>query len=190
MKIFVLMGNEDSDSTCGKLADAYCKGALGGGHEIRRTNIGDMKFDPLLHKGYKTIQRLEPDLMKVQEDIKWADHFVLIYPTWWSAMPAILKGMIDRMWLPGFAYHFHPHSMGWHGLLHGKSARVIVTMDNWPLVSRVLFGDTTNEIGRAILHFSGFSPVKILKVGPLKDIKETKLNHWLSKAEKLGRRAR
>ncbi len=188
-KIFVLMGQEDSETTCGKLADAYQKAATSNGHEVRRVNLGDLKFDPFLHKGYKVIQALEPDLKKVQEDIKWADHVVIIYPTWWSSMPAILKGFFDRTWLPGFAFHFHPH-MGWDALLKGKSGRVIITMDSWPMVSRLLFGDSTNEIARAILWFSGIRPVRITKVGPLQHATEEYIKEWEEKIFNLGLKAK
>jgi NAD(P)H dehydrogenase (quinone) len=187
-KIFILMGNEDKDTTCGRMADAYERGARAAGHEVKRVNISDLHFDPILHQGYKAIQNLEPDLKQLQEDIKWAEHVVLLYPTWWSAMPALLKGMFDRMWLPGFAFHFHKEGMGWHGLLHGRSAHVIVTMDSWPLVERIFFGDSTNEIGRAILRFAGFHPVKIKKIGPLKTMPEARKQAWMQKIEKLGRR--
>lgn len=166
-KILVFLGQEDKETLCGMLADAYEAGAKAGGHEVRRVNIGDLKFDPLLHHGYKVIQELEPDLKKVQEDIKWAEHIVILYPIWWSMMPAILKGFFDRVWLPGFAYHFHPH-LGWDKLLKGRSGHVIITMDSWPILSRIMFGDSTNEIGRAILGFSGIHPVRIEKVGPIK----------------------
>jgi NAD(P)H dehydrogenase (quinone) len=87
-KVFILLGQEDKETLCGMLADAYEQGAKAAGHEVRRANIGDLHFDPILHKGYKVIQELEPDLKRVQEDITWSEHFVLIYPTWWSMMPA------------------------------------------------------------------------------------------------------
>ncbi len=189
--IFILQGNSDNEGTfCSILATAYEESATTAGYNVHRINIGDLKFDPILHKGYKVIQELEPDLKRVQEEIKWADHIVLLYPTWWSAMPALLKGMIDRMWIPGFAYHFYMHGMAWHGLLHGKSARVIITMDNWPLVSRFLFGDSTNEIARAVLKFSGIHPVRVTRVGDVKGLSPEHKERWKKRIARLAVRAR
>ncbi len=190
MKIFILQGNPDNETVCGLFANNYEQGAKDAGHEIRRINIGELKFDPILHKGYKEIQSLEPDLLKVQEDIKWAEHIVIFYPMWWSSMPALLKGMFDRMFLPGFAYNFHKHDMGWRGLLHGRSADVFITMDSWPIIQRILFGDSTNEISRAILKFSGIHPVYIKKIGPIKDMKPGEIEGWGKWFNRLGKKAK
>ncbi len=189
-KIFILMGNPDSDGTLGaQLADYYASEATAAGHEVRRTNIGDLQFDPILHKGYKTIQQLEPDLLKVQEDMKWADHFVLIYPLWWAGMPALLKGMWDRMFIPGFAFHFWKNGMGWDRLLKGKTARVIITSKNWPIVERFLFGDFTNEIGKALLGFSGYK-VRLTEIGHSENMPEGKRTHWMGTVSKLAKSAK
>jgi putative NADPH-quinone reductase len=187
-KIFILLGCEDTDTSAGKLVSSYEKGAKDAGHEVRRTNICDVKFDPMLHKGYKVIQELEPDLKKVQEDIRWADHFVVVYPNWWSTMPAVLKGLFDRIWLPGFAFHFHK-GMGysWDKLLKGKSAHVMITMNANPILERLAIGDYTNEIRRGILRFAGFSPVSLSTYGPVEKVKEHKMDLWMKKVEKLGR---
>src|SRR3989344_2901432 len=141
-KIFILLGHPDKNTLSGSFTDAYEKGARDSGDEVRRLNLGDLQFDPILHEGYKTIQALEPDLLQAQEDIRWADHFVIIYPSWWSTMPAILKGFFDRIWLPGFAFHFKPHGLGagyfWKKAMKGKTARVFVTSDSHPIVARFI----------------------------------------------------
>lgn len=189
-KIFVFLGHPDRETRGGSFADAYERGAREAGHEVRRANIGDLQFDPILHKGYKVIQNLEPDIVRVQEDIKWCEHFVIIYPSWWSTMPAILKGFFDRAWIPGFAFRFKKEGFGagmiWYGLMSGKTARVFVTSDSHPFFARVLFGDTTNEIRKCLLWFSGFN-VRVKKVGPLKFADETKLAKWRARFEKWGR---
>lgn len=184
------MGNPDADGTLGNdIALQYEADAKAAGHEVRRTNIGDLNFDPILHKGYKEIQQLEPDLLKVQEDMKWADHFVLIYPLWWAGMPALLKGLWDRMWIPGFAFHFWKNGMGWDRLMKGKTARVIITSKNWPIVERILFGDFKNEVGQALLGFAGYS-VRITEIGRAEHMPEDKKLAWMKKIAKLAKSAR
>ena len=177
-KIFVLVGHPDSTSLSSQLGTSYVYGAEEAGHEVRRTNLGDLSFDPILHMGYKEIQPLEPDLLKLQEDVKWADHFVIIYPAWWSTMPALLKGMFDRMWLPKFAYQFYRTGLFkdllWTRLMKGKTARVFVLSDSPPIFARMIFGDTTNEIRKGILWFSGYK-VKVKKIGPVKFITEKRV---------------
>lgn len=186
-KIYILAGHPDTESMCCDLAQAYKKGALSSGSEVRITNLGDMKFDPILHKGYKVIQELEPDLKKFQEDVRWCDHFVIIYPSWWSTMPALLKGLFDRVWLPGFAFKFLPSGIGWSRLLKGRTARVFITSDSHPLIARFLQGDNTNEIQDGILWFAGFY-TKITKIGPMKKISEEKKSLWIKKFETYGKK--
>lgn len=168
-KIFILLGHPDTDSFNCTLADEYERGAEEAGHEVRRMNLGDLKFDPILHHGYRLIQDLEPDLVSFQDNVRWCEHFVIFYPSWWSTMPALLKGLIDRAWVPGFAYKF-TGDFSWQKLLKGKSAAMFVTSDTAPIVQRIIFGDTTNELKNGVLWFSGFSPIKVRKFGYLK--------HW------------
>lgn len=191
-KIFILVGHPDSDSLSAELAKSYAEGAKEAGHEVRHTNLGELSFDPILHKGYKVKQELEPDLLKIQDDIKWADHFVIIYPAWWSTMPALLKGMFDRIWLPKFAFQFYKTGLFkdvmWQRLMKGKSARVFVLSDSPPILARLIFGDTTNEIRKGTLWFAGFR-VHVKKIGPLKFIKEARVERWKQKFHRWGGKA-
>lgn len=189
-KIFILCGHPDTETMSGYLAGAYEKGAKDAGHEVRRMNIGELKFDPILHKGYRAIQELEPDLVAVQENIRWADHLVITYPNWWGAMPALLKGMFDRMLLPGFGFKFRKNSLLWDKLLSGKSARVINTMDNYPWLASLLFGDTSNEIRRATLGFCGVSPVHLTRIGRVRFLTEQQKAKVWQKIYRLGMAAR
>lgn len=194
-KVLVFVGHPDTDSTVGSLATAYVEGAQAGGHEVRRMNIGEMQFDPILHKGYKEIQALEPDLLSAQENFTWADHIVILYPNWWCSMPALLKGMFDRMWLPGFAFNFKKDKDGNRTsklikMFEGKSGRVVVTTGTHPIMIRFHFGDFTNEIIRGILGFSGISPVRLSTFGPSEKASEKKKEAWRTEMYTLGQKAK
>lgn len=189
-KIFILLGHPDDESFNRTLADEYERGATEAGHEVRRMNIGDLTFDPVLHHGYRTIQELEPDLKMFQDNVKWSNHLVIIYPTWFSTMPGILKGLFDRAWLPGFAYHFRPSGWGWQRLLKGRSATVFVTSDSLPWELRIVFGDTTNEIHKGILWFAGFSPIRVKKFGHIKTLGMWHRERMKKRIYKIGRKGK
>ncbi len=189
-KILVFLGHTDKESMCGTIADTYESAAKSFGHSVKRVNLGELSFDPILHKGYKVIQELEPDLKKLQDDFRWAEHLVLIYPNWWSTMPAGLKGVFDRFFLPGFAFRMKKNSTyGWEPLLSGRSARVMITMDAPPMISRFLFGDNVNEIRDGILEFAGFRPVEVSKFGPIKGLTGKHKDALLREVASLGKRA-
>lgn len=192
-KIALLLGHPNPGPTLsGELALIYEAAAAKAGHEVRRINLAQLKFDPILHQGYKAIQELEPDLKTVQETIQWCDHLVVIYPNWWCTMPALLKGMFDRMWLPGFCFNMRKNkegkqTVGWHKRLKGKTARVFVLSGTHPLLILLMFGDYTNEIKKGILWFAGFK-VKVSKFGPTDQAPEWKKNEWRKKVAWLAKR--
>jgi putative NADPH-quinone reductase len=193
-KIVILLGHPDTTPThSSDLADTYEAAAKKAGHEVQRFNLGEMQFDPILHKGYKMIQDLEPDLKKFQEALKWCDHFVLVYPNWWSTMPALLKGLFDRMWLPGFAFGYYKTGMMghlnlWKRYMYGKTARVIIPSATHPFFIWLFIGDYTNEIKRGVLWFAGFK-AKVTRFGPSERAPEWMLNGWRKKVMWLGKHA-
>lgn len=189
-KIFILLGHPDTEGICGALADAYEKGARAAGHSVVRMNIGEMHFDPILHKGYRAMQELEPDLKKFCEEIHNCDHFVIIYPVWWVGMPAILKGLFDRAWLPGSAFRYIKMKNGkrtqfWHRLLRGRTARTILTSGTPPWMVRLLPGNVNAQLRWGILWFAGFK-ARSLWIGPSENMAAVKKAKWLSYVERLG----
>ena len=189
-RILVILGHPNSASFCGALADAYVSGAEAAGSEVRRLTLGELSFDPVLHLGYGGHQELEPDLVASQEAILWAQHLVFVYPIWWGAMPALLKGFIDRTFLPGFAFKYRTGSALWDRLLAGRTAHLLVTMDSPPWYFRwVSRMPGHHQMKRTILEFCGVKPVAISDFGPVKGSSLEKRASWLARAETYGRRA-
>jgi NAD(P)H dehydrogenase (quinone) len=190
-KIFILLGHPDSgpEPLSRQLADAYEAAARLAGHEVRRADLSALQFDPILHKGYRARQELEADLLKVQEDMTWCEHFVLFFPNWWGGMPALLKGMWDRMFLPRFAFSMWKNKMGWTPLLKGRSARVVITCSNPVILDRLAFGDFSASVKRSILSFAGFS-TKVTAVGRSERLSEGQKASLLRRMSRLGSAAR
>jgi NAD(P)H dehydrogenase (quinone) len=188
-KVLVILGHSDKASYSGHLADTYVTSAKEAGNEVERLNISDLTFDPVLHMGYKTIQELEPDLKMVQDKINWADHIVFIYPNWWVTMPAVLKGLFDRMWLPGFAFNFDKVTKKLIKRLSGKTARVIIVCGTHsPFKTWWKFGDYTNEIAHGILGFAGIK-ASVTPLGPAERVKPEILEGWSKQIADLGKKA-
>lgn len=188
-RILVILGHPNTDSFCAAIADSYSEGAQAAGHEVRRIAVGDLAFDPVLRLGYAGSQPLEPDLAAAQAAIAWAQHLVFVYPVWWGAMPALLKGFIDRVFLPGFAFKYRSGSPLWDRLLAGRSAHLFVTMDSPPWYYRWVYRMPGHQqMKRTILEFSGVKPVRISSFGPIRGSSGRQRERWLEGVKGIGGR--
>ena len=187
-KTLIIHGHPNKESFCSALSQAYKAGALDAGAEVRELEVGDLQFNPNLAHGYRKRTELEADLLKAQDSIKWADHLVFVYPTWWGTMPALLKGFIDRTFLPGFAFKYRDDSIWWDRLLKGRTARLIVTMDAPVWFYWLAYGRPGhNAMKKMVLEFCGIKPVRITSFGSVKRSSEKERARWLAKVESLGR---
>ena len=187
--ILIINGHPNSSSFCYELAKRYETGAKQSGATAKLFNLIDLEFSPILKYGYTKRTELEPDLIKVQNEIQNADHLVFVYPNWWGTYPALLKGFIDRVFLPKFAFKYRDNSLRWDKLLSGKTARLIVTMDTpkW-YYSLVYKKSGHNSMKISVLKFCGVKPVKISSFGPIKTANDQKLNKWLDSIEITGKK--
>ena len=188
-KVLIINGNPDKESFCNKLSVSYMKGVISSGSNCKLVHLTDLNFEPILRFGYRMRTELEPDLLEIQQDILSANHLVFVYPTWWSTYPALLKGFIDRVFLPKFAFKYREDSLLWDKLLKGKSARLIVTMDTpkW-YYSLIYKSPGHNSMKKGILQFCGINPVKITAFGPVKSSNEAIRKKWIKKVNKLGQK--
>ncbi len=188
--ITVILGHPDSNSYCGALASAYVQAAAEAGHSVKFFKLGDAQFDTTLHHGYQNRQELEPDLKEIQDSITWAKHLVFIYPIWWGAMPSLLKGFFDRVFLPGYAFKYRDNSQFWDKLLAGRSAHAIVTMDTPPWYYCLIYKmPGHHQIKKTILEFCGIKPVKITSLGPIRHASPAQREKWLQQVRRYAKTA-
>lgn len=187
-KILIINGHPNKESFNFGLVAAYKKGVQQNENaEIKEITIAELKFNPNLEFGYQNRTDLEPDLLEAWEKIKWADHLVWVHPVWWGGLPAITKGFIDRVFLPGFAFQPRENSVFWDKLLKGKTGRIITTLDQPGWYYRLVFGrPSVNQLKKVTLEFCGITPVKVTYIGIVKTSTEDLRKKWLAKIEKLG----
>mgnify|MGYP003673768457 CR=1 FL=1 len=184
--ILIINGHPNPESFCAAIVDRYVQGAARV-TSVKTLHIHKLDFNPNLQYGYEKRTELEPDLLEAQRLIKWADHLVWVYPLWWGGVPAILKGFLDRTFLPGFAFQKRENSVWWDKYLTGKSARIICTMDQpywyyWLINGR----PTQHAMKKMTLEFCGIKPVRTTNIGPIRLSKDAYREKWLRKIEQLA----
>ncbi len=185
--ILIINGHPDKESYNYAISNAYKKGAETTSANIKVINIIDLDFNPNLQYGYRKRTALEPDLIQAQKELKWADHIVWVYPVWWGSIPAIMKGFLDRVLLPGFAFKKREGSVWWDKYFTGKTARLICTLDQPPwFYSLINKSPSHKAMKKLTLNFIGVKSVKITSIGPLRLSKVSFRQQWLKKIEKLG----
>lgn len=186
-RILIINGHPDNESFNYGLSEVYKKGAENSNAEIKEINIRELNFNPNLKFGYRKRVELEPDLLDAQAKLKWADHLVWIYPIWWGSVPAIMKGFLDRVLLPGFAFNKRENSLWWDKYFTGKTARIICTLDQPAWYYRWVYGSPShNAMKKLTMNFIGVKKVRITTIGPIRLSKESFRLKWLKKIEKLG----
>ncbi len=96
------------------------------GEEVAIRDLNEINFNPVLSLEDMIGQRMgkvADDVQTEQDFITWADRLIFIYPIWWTGMPAIMKGYIDRVFSYGFAYRYDQGVQ--KGLLTGKKTIII-----------------------------------------------------------------
>lgn len=186
-KILVINGHPNRESFNFGIAAAYIKGALASQAKVKEIVVSELEFSPNLKFGYQKRTDLEPDLLDVWDKIKWADHMVWVHPVWWGGLPALTKGFIDRLFLPGFAFQYRENSVWWDKLLVGRTGHIITTLDQPSWYYWFAFGrPSVNQLKKSTLEFCGVNPVKVTYVGPIKNAELSIRKKWLAKIEALG----
>lgn len=185
--ILIINGHPDRESYNWALSKSYSKGAIMAEARVETINLIDLKFDPNLKYGYRIPYPLEPDLEDAIVKLKNADHIVWFFPMWWYGIPALLKGFIDRSFLPGVTFKYQKGSPFPNKLLKGKTSRMVITSDtvSW-YHSLVMKKPVINQMRKGVLEFCGVKPVKTTYLAPVKSSSLEQRKKWLHKVSKLG----
>ena len=188
-KIFVLNGHPATQSLCGHFFETYIDVSKRAGAQLKTQSLHEMRFDPNLHAGYRERMTLEPDLITWRDNVVWAEHLVLFYPVWWGGMPAKLKGLFDRAFLPGFAMNYHDNDPFWDPLLKGRSAHIFLNADAPPLWDLIMYGrPARNQVKHLVWRYAGLRPVKVTQFGGMRRIEPKQVDKYLARVRRSAAR--
>ena len=192
-RILVIQGHPDGREPhlCHALADSYVNGAAEAGHSLRQINLAEIDFPLLRSQKEWEKGQLPASLKPAQNNIAWAEHIVYFFPLWLGDMPAVLKGFLEQVARPGFAFKREKGGNPWgNKALTGRSARVVVTMGMPAIVYRWYFrAHSIKSLERNILGFVGIAPVHETLIGLTANMKTEDTAKWLGKLKQLGFRA-
>lgn len=191
-KVLILQGHPDATQRHlgHRLAEAYATGAGAAGHEVRTIEVATLDFPLLRSQAEWERGELPNSLREAQAAIAWADHLVLCFPLWLGDMPALLKGFLEQVARPGFAFKGDGGNPFGRKGLTGRSARIVVTMGMPAFVYRFYFAaHSVKNLERNILGFVGIAPVRETLVGNVEGLDDAARAAWFAKLEALGRRA-
>lgn len=146
MKVLYIYAHPEPRSFNGALKDTSLAALKDKGHEVKLSDLYAMNFNPVLSAGdftdrkkpdvfkpfFEAIQASKtgafaPDIKEEMEKVKWADLLIFQFPIFFTFMPAIMKGWIDRVLAPGFGFSPITNSAYDTGLFKGKSAMLVTT---------------------------------------------------------------
>jgi putative NADPH-quinone reductase len=129
-------------------------------------------------------------IREAQSAIQWASHLVIAYPLWLGGMPGLLKGFLEQVARPDFAFAKGSAGGMPKGALRGRSARIVVTMGMPALIYRWYFGaHSLKSLERNILRFVGIGPIRESLIGMVESPDPRRRQRWLRKMHDLGRLA-
>ncbi|CAK1246166.1 Putative NADPH-quinone reductase (modulator of drug activity B) (MdaB) [Fructobacillus fructosus] len=158
-----------------------------GEHDVVDVDLYQEQFNPVLQFDAEHRRRdldKDPYTAKYRDIIQEADFLIFIYPIWWSSMPAILKGFIDRVFVQGYAYRYN--GVLPVALLKNKKAWIITTNDTPLLYAKFFQQDYGSILKKQILKMCGIKTVKHSQLYFVRNSTAKKRERFL---EKVGRTA-
>jgi putative NADPH-quinone reductase len=188
-RIAIIQGHPDPSGghLLNAMADAYAEGAIQAGHEVRRIEVARLDFPLLRTQADFEHGELPPALVQARDDMRWAGHWVVLFPLWHGTMPALFKGFLEHVFRPGFAMEYREKGFP-KRLLAGRSARIVVTMGMPTLLYRCYFGAFgVRGFERSMLGFAGIKPIRESLYG-LTFADDSKRARWIDEMRRHGGR--
>ena len=195
MKTLIVFTHPYKASYCHALMDAVKEGLKKGRHECKTIDLDKDGFDPVMRskdlRAFAELGRgetaalseLDPIVLRYKKKLEWAESLVMIFPTWWMTMPAMMKGFIDKVIFPGVAYEMDEGRLK-SRLRNLKQVTVISTMNTPANVYRDRFNNSLEgSLIKGTFNQIGIHDARWISLNMVKQVGEEVRAQWLEEVE-------
>ncbi len=190
--VLIINGHPDPNhkGLCHALAEAYADGVRTTGVRVERIDVAALDVSFVRSQADFETGTPPPIIAAAQEQIRRADHLVVIFPLWLGNMPAMLKAFFEQVLRPGFAFAYRERGFP-IAHLKGRSARIVVTMGMPAPIYRLVYrAHGLKNLTRNVLGFVGFRPVRATLLGSVGTRSKQSIARALEGVRDLGRHLR
>lgn len=147
-KVLIIYAHPEPQSFCGSLKNKCVETFESQGCIVTVRDLYSLNYDPVggpndfTKLKYDDIEKfryseeqkhgigngtVKPEILLEQEYLVNTDYLVLVFPLWWSTVPAILKGWMDKSFYSGVAWDVEGYQLFENGKLKGKKALCVTT---------------------------------------------------------------
>ena len=161
MKVLVVLAHPNPDSFSHAIVDRVVSTLANREHSVSVIDLYGLDYSPALTRAelsaYPTSEpAIDPMVIEHTRLIQECSTIVFVYPTWWSSMPAILKGWIDRTMLPGIAFSVDPQTLKLQPGLTNVRRLIGISTFGGPRLASLVVRDNGSKIVtrslRAVCH--------------------------------------
>jgi len=108
MRVLLIYCHPDPQSFAAAIRDTAMGVLTHAGHDVRLVDLYAIGFDPVMsraeRRAYFDRGGNDAAVREHLDHLRWAEALLFIYPTWWYGQPAMLKGWLDRVFVPHVAF--------------------------------------------------------------------------------------
>jgi NAD(P)H dehydrogenase (quinone) len=161
MRAVVVVAHPNEASFTHATASAATHGLERAGHDVTVFDLYAMGFQPAMtpaerHAYHGDEPIIDPLVRRCADAVRQAEMLVFVYPTWWSGLPAMLKGWLEKTMVPGVAFYFDEHNKVRPGLRNVHRVVGITSYGSSRAYVRLINDNGRRTLSRALRLNSGW----------------------------------
>ena len=193
MRAVLIVAHPDPGSFTHAIAQRVSRGLVDAGHHVTVHDLYAEGFVAAMSADEREAYLgdhpvLDPLVDEHIADITQAHTLVYIYPTWWSGLPAILKGWFERVMVPGVGFVFDAKGKVRPGLTNVRRLVGISTYGSPRLYVRAINDNGRRTVQRAMRLSTGLrTRSRWLGLYGIESTTPAQREQFLDRCEQLGR---